>query len=84
MVIYGDLETRKVIVVGSVGSEKTGFCKYISGNYDPSTESRLIGGSVTKEIKSYRKKMLKNLNVEYNMLWLIVKNMEPMILVVIH
>jgi len=53
-----DLQTRKTIVIGPVGSGKTSLCKYIAGDYTESTESRLCGGTVTLGVKTYRGKYI--------------------------
>jgi len=53
-----DLQTRKTIVIGSVGSGKTSLCRYVAGDYTESTESRLCGGSVTKGVKTYKGKYI--------------------------
>jgi len=53
-----DLQTRKFIVVGSVGSGKTCVCRYVTGIYEPSDESRMSGASVTKGVSYYEGKFL--------------------------
>lgn len=53
-----DLRTKKTIVIGSVGSGKTSLCRYVAGDYDETTESKLCGGSVTMGIKMYRGKYI--------------------------
>lgn len=65
-----DLQTRKSIVIGSVGSGKTSLCKYVAGDYyDKSEDSKLCGLSVTKGVKTYRGKYIgtPTTQVQYTM-----------------
>lgn len=57
--IDDDLRSRKAIVIGGVGSGKTCLCRYVSGLYDITTESKLSGFSITKEPKMQRGKYIK-------------------------
>lgn len=64
-----DLQVRKTIVIGSVGSGKSSLCKLIAGDYDESTESKLSGNSVTIGVKQYKGRYLgkegTNIQVQY-------------------
>jgi len=68
-----DLQTRKAIILGSVGSGKTSLGKYVAGDYEGSNESRLSGKSVTIGVKTYRGKYLgsnesSNTQTQYTMI----------------
>jgi len=54
-----DLQTRKAIVIGSVGSGKTSLSRYVTGLYDECYESQMSGHSVTKGVHTYKGKFLK-------------------------
>lgn len=54
-----DLQTRKAIVIGSVGSGKTSLCRYVTGLYDENSSAKMSGFSVTKGVHTYKGKFLK-------------------------
>lgn len=54
-----DLQGRKAIVIGSVGSGKTSLCRYVTGLYAKNCESKMSGLSVTKGVIPYKGKYLK-------------------------
>lgn len=54
-----DLQNRRAIVIGSVGSGKTSLCRYVTGLYDKNMESKMSGHSVTKGVVAYKGKYLK-------------------------
>jgi GTPase SAR1 family protein len=54
-----DLQTRKAIVIGSVGSGKTSLCRYVTGLYDANTDSKMSGHSITKGVRLYKGRYLK-------------------------
>lgn len=58
-----DLQTRKVIVIGSVGSGKTSLCRYVTGLYDANKESKMSGHSITKGVRQYKGQYLSSNHV---------------------
>jgi GTPase SAR1 family protein len=54
-----DLQTRKVVVMGSVGSGKTSLCHYGAGLYELNEKSKMSGHSVTKGVHMCRGKYIK-------------------------
>lgn len=64
-----DLQVRKSIVIGSVGSGKSSLCKYVAGEYEESTDSKLSGQSVTKGVKMYKGKYIgsPSAQIQYTM-----------------
>jgi GTPase SAR1 family protein len=54
-----DLQNRKAIVIGSVGSGKTSLCRYVTGLYGKNADSKMSGHSVTKGVTPYKGRYLK-------------------------
>lgn len=54
-----DLQNRKAIVIGSVGSGKTSLCRYVTGLYGKNNDSKMSGHSVTKGVTPYKGKYLQ-------------------------
>lgn len=54
-----DLQNRKAIVIGSVGSGKTSLCRYVTGLYSKNSDSKMSGHSVTKGVIPYKGMYLK-------------------------
>ena len=60
-----DLQVRKCVVFGPVGSGKTGLCKYVAGLLDIKNveDCKLSGTSVTSKIKPYVGRYIRTRNV---------------------
>ena len=56
-----NLQNKKAIVVGSVGSGKASFCRCVTGLYGK-TDPRMSSISVTKGVISYKGKYLRVTN----------------------
>lgn len=54
-----DLQSRKAVVIGSVGSGKTSLCRYVTGLYSKNSDSKMSGFSVTKGVTPYKGVYLK-------------------------
>jgi len=59
---YDDLQGRKAIIIGSVGSGKTSLARYVAGLYNSNNESRMSGHSVTTGVRVYRGRYIKHDN----------------------
>jgi len=67
-----DLQTRKGVVIGPVGSGKTGLCRYVCGLYEKNEKSKMSGISVSKGVYMYQGQYIKipsrEIHVQYRLI----------------